>query len=97
MSKPMERIVYNVMYNFFKSLGLLNARNSGFKEKDSTINQLIHLCNNIYKGLDETKDVCLVFQARPQLKELRYANPLGDRGSQLGFHLLSRYWPYLPQ
>ncbi len=57
MSKPMERIVYNVMYNFFKSLGLLNARNSGFKEKDSTINQLIHLCNNIYKGLDETKDV----------------------------------------
>ncbi len=61
MSKPMECIVYNVMYNFFKSLGLLNARNSGFKEKDSTINQLIDLCNNIYKGLDEIKDVCLVF------------------------------------
>ncbi len=61
MSKPMECIVYNVMYNFFKSLGLLNARNSGFKEKDSTINQLIHLCNNIYKGLDEARDVCLVF------------------------------------
>ena len=61
MSKPMERIVYNVMYSFFKSLGLLSTRNSGFKEKDSTINQLIHLCHNIYQGLDDHKDVCLVF------------------------------------
>ncbi len=61
MSKPMERIVYNVMYNFFKSLSLLTTRNFGFKEKDSTINQLIHLCDNIYKGLDSSKDVCLVF------------------------------------
>ncbi len=61
MSKPMERIVYNAMYNFFKSLGLLSTRNSGFKERDSTINQLIHLCHNIYQGLDSSKDVCLVF------------------------------------
>ena len=49
------------MYEFFKANGLLTKRNSGFKEKDSTINQLIHLCDNIYKGLDESNDVCLVF------------------------------------
>ncbi len=61
MSKPMERIIYNSMYAFFKSLGLLTTRNSGFKERDSTINQLIHLCHNIYQGLDNSKDVCLVF------------------------------------
>ena len=47
MSKIMERIVYNALYNFFKLHGLLSERNSGFKEKDSTINQLVHLCHNI--------------------------------------------------
>ncbi len=49
------------MYEFFKKNGLLTKRNSGFKENDSTINQLIHLCDNIYKGLDESNDVSLVF------------------------------------
>ncbi len=57
----MERVVFNTMYAFFKKHGLLTERNSGFKENDSTINQLIHICNNIYKGLDLSKDVCLVF------------------------------------
>ncbi len=57
----MGRVVHNRMYEFFKANGLLTKRNSGFKERDSTINQLIHLCDNIYKGLDDSNDVCLVF------------------------------------
>ncbi len=61
ISKVMERVVYNTLYQYFKRHGLLSERNSGFKENDCTINQLIHLCNNIYKGLDKSKDVCLVF------------------------------------
>ncbi len=61
ISKIMGRVVYNGMYNFFKNNGILTQRNSGFKEQDSTINQLIHLCDNIYKGLDDSNDVCLVF------------------------------------
>ncbi len=61
MSKVMERIVYNALYSFLKKFGLLTERNSGFKERDSTVNQLIHLCNRIYKGLDDSKDICLVF------------------------------------
>ncbi len=61
VSKIMERIVYNALYNFFKVNGLLSERNSGFKEKDSTINQLVHLCHQIYQGLDSAKDICLVF------------------------------------
>ncbi len=47
ISKVMERVVYNTLYKYFKAHGLLSERNSGFKENDSTINQLIHLCNNI--------------------------------------------------
>ncbi len=61
ISKVMERIVYNALYNFFKVYGLLSERNSGFKEKDGTINQLVHLCHQIYQGLDNAKDICLVF------------------------------------
>ncbi len=61
VSKIMERIVYNALYNYFKVNGLLSERNSGFKEKDSTINQLVHLCHQIYQGLDSAKDICLVF------------------------------------
>ncbi len=61
VSKIMERVVFNGLYNFFKDNGILTPRNSGFKERDSTINQLIHLCDNIYHGLDDSKDVCLVF------------------------------------
>ncbi len=61
ISKVMERVVYNSLYKYLKRHGLLSERNSGFKENDCTINQLIHLCNNIYKGLDKSKDVCLVF------------------------------------
>ncbi len=61
ISKVMERVVYNSLYKYLKRHGLLSERNSGFKENDCTINQLIHLCNNIYKGLDKSKDVCVVF------------------------------------
>ncbi len=61
LSKVMERIVYNTLYSFFKANGLLSERNSGFKEKDSTINQLVHLCHQIYQGMDNAKDICLIF------------------------------------
>ncbi len=61
LSKVMERIVFNALYSFLMKFGLLTERNSGFKERDSTINQLIHLCHRIYNGLDSAKDVCLVF------------------------------------
>ncbi len=74
ISKVMGRVVYKGMYDFFKNNGLLTWRNSGFKERDSTINQLVHLCDNIYKGLDSSKDVCLVFLVKPLIKSitLRY-------------------------
>ncbi len=61
VSKIMGRIVFNGLYKFFKDNNILTDRNSGFKERDSTINQLIHLCDNIYHGLDKSRDICLIF------------------------------------
>ena len=39
---------------------LLTWRNSGYKQLDSTINQLVLLCHKIYQALAEGKDVCFV-------------------------------------
>ena len=60
-SKVFERLIFNDMYDYFVEGGLLTARNSGFKKLDSTVNQLIHLCDSIYKGLDKYNDMCAVF------------------------------------
>ena len=49
------------MYEYLVGKGLLTGRNSGFKKLDSTINQLINIVNNIYKGIDNRNDVCMIF------------------------------------
>ena len=84
ISKVMERAVYNVVYKYFKTHGLLSERNSGFKENDSTINQLIHLCNNIYKGLDKSKDMCVVFLDVSKAFDKVYHKGLLHKLEQLG-------------
>ena len=61
ISKIMERLVFNEMYEYFVRNRLLNTRNSGFKKLDSTVNQLVHIVNNIYKGIDNHHDVCMIF------------------------------------
>ena len=61
MSKVQEKIVFNNIYPYLIRNGLLSERNSGFKKLDGTVNQLIHIVNNIYNGLDDGKDICLVF------------------------------------
>ena len=57
----MERIVFKRLYEYCKANNLLTWRNSGFKELDSTINQLIYISDQIYKSLEEGVDVCVVY------------------------------------
>ena len=40
---------------------LLTPKNSGFKKKDSTVNQLIHLSQLIYHGLDDGRKIAAIF------------------------------------
>ena len=60
-SKLLERLVYNKLYEFCQKNKLLTPRNSGFKRLDSTVSQLIHITNLIYKGLDDGKKIAAVF------------------------------------
>ena len=60
MSKVFERIVFQDMYQYLVSKGLLCDCNSGFRKNDSTVNRLLALLDSIYKGLEEHKDIILI-------------------------------------
>ena len=60
-SKIVERLVYNELFDFCLSNNLLSHKNSGFKRRDGTINQLINLTNKIYKGLDDSEEIAVIF------------------------------------
>ena len=53
--KVFENIVFKHMYNYFVSNNLITNSQSGFRPQDSTVNQLIHLINDIHKSFDNRK------------------------------------------
>ena len=61
MSKVMERLVHNKMYDYLTTNSLLTPLNSGFKKHDSAVNQLIALHDDICKSLEQKHDVRVVF------------------------------------
>ena len=61
ISKVFERLVFNHLYQYLVSNNLLTEKNSGYKKHDSTICQFLLLCDKIYKGIDEQKEVRMVF------------------------------------
>jgi len=60
-SKVLERIVFKHMYNFFHTNKLLTDNQSGFRQKDSTINQLAYLYHTFCNALDLKQDIRVVF------------------------------------
>jgi hypothetical protein len=61
ISKIFERIVHRELYNYLVRNRLLSEKNSGFKDNDSTINRMLKITDDIYKGLDKKHDMILVF------------------------------------
>ena len=45
--KIFERLIYNEMYLFFIENGLISSNQSGFKQGDSCINQLLSIKHDI--------------------------------------------------
>ena len=60
ISKIFERVVYDQWYEFKVIRNLLNPNNSGFKEGDGCINQLLHLASIIHDVL-KTKNTLMIF------------------------------------
>ena len=46
--KIFERLIYSEMYSFFIENGVISPNQSGFKQGDSCINQLLTITRNIY-------------------------------------------------
>jgi hypothetical protein len=61
LGKLQERIVYTHLYKYLKDNNLLTWKNSGFRELDSAMNQLIYITHKIHKALEEGQEICLVF------------------------------------
>ena len=55
--KIFERIIYNEMYPFFIQNELISPNQTGFKQGDSCINQLLLITLDIYQSLDEGYEV----------------------------------------
>ena len=60
-SKVLERVVYNKLYDHCDANNLLSSRNSGFKRNDGAVNRLLYLVDRIHKGLDDEKEIAMVF------------------------------------
>ena len=60
IGKLLERIVFINLYEFLFKNNLLTWRNSGYKQRDSTVNQLLYLTHQIYDALSRGLDVCFV-------------------------------------
>jgi hypothetical protein len=61
VGKVQERIVFIHLYHYLKINNLLTWKNSGFKQLDSAINQLLLITDKIHKALESGKEVCMIF------------------------------------
>ena len=57
----MERIVFKHVYNFCHINKLITEHQSGFRPKDSTINQLAFLYHTFCQAIDNKKEMRIVF------------------------------------
>ena len=61
LSKVFERAVYKHIYNHILSNNILTDFQSGFRPRDSTVNQLASIYNAFCEALDNGKEVRVVF------------------------------------
>ena len=59
--KIFERLIYNEMHSFFIENDLISPSQSGFKQGDSCVNQLLSITHDIYQFLDQGYEVRGVF------------------------------------
>jgi hypothetical protein len=61
ISKALERLMYNHINTFLTENSLITPKQSGFRPGDSTVNQLIFICDKIAKTLDCGNEIRAIF------------------------------------
>ena len=59
--KLMERCIHKHMTNYLIEHSVISPFQSGFQAGDSTVNQLLYICNEISNALDDNKEFRIVF------------------------------------
>jgi exonuclease III len=97
MSKVYEKLLFDGLYDYCIMNELLTDRNSGFKQLDCTINQLVHIVHCIYQGIDSKHNVCSVFLDISKAFDKVYHEGLIFKLKQIGIigNLLSLLKSYL--
>ena len=55
--KIFEKVLYNNLFKYFNENNFLSDKQSGFREGDSCISQLLAITHEIYKGFDGTNSL----------------------------------------
>ena len=61
IGKVMEKCIYKYLNNYMVQNNILTEHQSGFRHNDSTVNQLVLICNEMNKAIDNGKEVRIVF------------------------------------
>ena len=59
--KVLERIVHKYIFNHYRTIDFLTSFQSGFRPKDSTVNQLVSVYHSFCQAVDSGKEVRAVF------------------------------------
>ena len=97
LSKIMERIVFKHVYNFCHINKLITDHQSGFRPKDSTINQLAFLYHTFCQAIDNKKEMRIVFCDVSKAFDKVWHEGLLYKLSSIGIcgHLLRWFQDYL--
>lgn len=61
LGKILEKIIFKYLYNYLQEYEILTKYQSGFRPRDSTVNQLLEIYNIIIENLDKGKNVRFIF------------------------------------
>ena len=61
IGKILEKIIFKYLYNYLQENNILTKYQSGFRPKDSTVNQLLEIYHTIIENLDNQKDIKFIF------------------------------------
>ena len=61
LSKLYEKVVFKRLYDYLIEIGFLYSFQSGFRPRDSTVNQLLYLVHQIYLVFERGKEVRVVY------------------------------------
>ena len=61
MGKMLEKIIFKYLFNYLETNHIITNFQSGFRPKDSTVNQLLEIYHTIIENLDKSKEINFIF------------------------------------